>query len=240
MTFRTDQNRSEEDKSVASVDAWNKRLISVITDCEDDVRRYRNIIESIKGIRECNASLLASCMNDKRAHQHLILFTTLHIVEVRFQKACSAVGIASAGLLNAASRLHRHIDLIAAMMQAMFSQLEQETLPSQVAWDYGGSVLARLLDHRLRIAIDDVLVSLQTQFSCTLITVLMAAIEPAMKSVQDRLSLRPELPLDMRAFAGARLAFKCINNHSAIMALDDLATDISQIFKIPRTICLSA
>jgi hypothetical protein len=54
------------------------------------------------------------------------------------------------------------------------------------------------------------------------------------------ISLQPELPLDVKAFAGAMLGLKCNCNRGAQIELTDLASDVSQIFKIPRTICLSA
>jgi hypothetical protein len=216
------------------------RLIEVITDCEDDIRRYRDIIEQLNGERDCNIAILACCMEDQHAHRHLTLFTALHIVGLRFQKAnCSAHSV-NDKLASATAELQQHIELIAVMMRAMFNQMEQSLAPGATRWDYGESVLANLTERRLRIAIDDAIASLREQFSCTLTTVLMAAIEPAMKSVQDRLSLRPELPLDVKAFAGAMLGLKCNCSRGASISLADLASDVCQIFKIPRTICLSA
>jgi hypothetical protein len=236
--------------------AWNARLIDVITDCEDDKRRYRNIIDKINGVRECNASVLEYCMEDTHAHRHLILFTALHIVESRFQQAGNLADVDNDGLsknnpnnnnsdtntnglINAAEKLQRHIGLITLMMRAMFSQMELVLKQKPTSWNYGSSILASLIEERLRISIDDAVLLLHKKFSCTLATVLMAAIEPAMKSVQDRLSLRPELPLDIKTFAGAMLGLKCKCSHGASVDLVDLASDISQIFRIPRTICRS-
>ncbi|HEY4072069.1 MAG TPA: hypothetical protein VGM52_03100 [Herbaspirillum sp.] len=219
--------------------AWDIRLIDVITNCEDDIKRYRDVIEQINGARDCNASILVCCMKNEHAQRHLALFTALHIVGLRFQKAnCSAAQPVNEGLASATASLQQHIKLIAIMMRGLFSQMEQSLTPNGAGWDYGASILARLIERRLRIAIDNAIASLQEQFSCTLITVLMAAIEPAMKSVQDRLSLQPELPLDVKAFAGAMLGLKSNCNHGAQIELIDLASDVSQIFKIPRTICL--
>jgi hypothetical protein len=221
--------------------AWDIRLIDVITDCEDDIKRYRDVIEKINGARDCNASILRCCMENEHAQRHLTLFTALHIVELRFQKAnCSTAQVANESLANTTENLRHHIQLIAAMMRGLFSQLEQSLAPNASSWNYGSSILAQLIERRLRIAIDHAISSLREQFSCTLITVLMAAIEPAMKSVQDRLSLQPELPLDIKAFAGAMLGLKCNCRHGAWIELKDLASDVSQILKIPRTICLSA
>jgi hypothetical protein len=229
--------------------AWNARLIDVITDCEDDRRRYRNMIEKINGIRDSNAPVLEYCMEDVDAHRHLTLFTALHIVELRFQQAgdlaevdnsrLSRDSLNSHNLINAAGKLRQHIGLVTLMLRAMFSQMELVLMQKPTSWNYGSSLLASLIEQRLRISIDDAVLLLHKKFSCTLATVLMAAIEPAMKSVQDRLSLRPELPLDVKTFAGAMLGLKCKCSHGASIDLGDLASDISQIFKIPRTICWS-
>lgn len=223
-----------------SLSAWNTRLIDVIIDCEDDIKRYRNIIEKINGVRDCNTSILACCMQNDSAYRHLTLFTGLHLVGLRFEQACESVGAGNHSLVRATETLRQHIELVGVMMQAMFRQIEQGLIIAATHWDYGSSLLAQLMERRLRIAIDDVISSLHAQFACTLTTALMAAIEPAMKSVQDRLSLRPELPLDIKAFAGAMLGLKCKGGNGAQMGLADLASDISQILKIPRTICSCA
>jgi hypothetical protein len=220
--------------------AWEMRLIDVITDCEDDIRRYRNMIEHLNGARDCNIRILACCMENQHAHRHLTLFTALHIVGLRFQKANGSAHPVNENLASATAELQQHIELIAVMMRAMLNQMEQSLASGAIPWDYGDSVLATLTERRLRIAIDDAIASLREQFACTLTTVLMAAIEPAMKSVQDRLSLRPEQPLDVKAFAGALLGLKCNGTHGAPISLNDLASDVCQIFKIPRTICLLA
>ncbi|MDB5774969.1 MAG: hypothetical protein JWP38_1102 [Herbaspirillum sp.] len=220
--------------------AWDARLIEVITDCEDDIRRYRNMIEQVNGVSDCNASILERCMENDSMHRHLTLFTALHIVGLRFDRACESSVTVNDKLLCAAAQLRRHVELIGVMMQAMIRQVEQRLKCPAAQWDYQNSLLAYLMQRRLQLAIDEATVSLHEQFSCTLITVLMNEIEPAMKSVQDRLSLRPELPLDVKAFAGTMLGLKCNCHHGAPIVLADLASDISRIFKIPRTICLSA
>jgi hypothetical protein len=219
--------------------AWNARLIDVITDCEDDTKRYLEVIEKINGIRDCNAAVLAHCMENSPAHRHLALLTALHIVELRFQQAGCSSQPGDGHLENAAGKLRRHINLISLMMRAMLNQTELALAKSIQLWDYGNSLLASLIEHRLRIALEDAISLLHKQFSCSLATVLMAAIEPAMKSVQDRLSLRPDLPLDVKAFAGAMLGLKCNYSPGARVVLADLASDVSQIFRIPRTICWS-
>jgi hypothetical protein len=218
---------------------WNARLIDVITDCEDDTKRYLDVIEKINGVRDSNASVLAHCMEDAHAHRHLALLAALHIVESRFHHAGGSSEPCDDRLTDAVGKLQRHIELISLMMRAMLSQTELALGKNIQLWDYGNSLLASLVEHRLQIAIEDTVVLLHNQFSCTLATVLMAAIEPAMKSVQDRLSLRPELPLDMKAFAGAMLGLKCNCSYGARIVLADLASDVSQIFRIPRTICWS-
>jgi hypothetical protein len=218
---------------------WNARLIDVITDCEDDTRRYLDLIEKINGIHDSNASVLAHCMEDAHAHRHLALLAALHIVESRFHQAGCSAKPCDDRLIDASEKMRRHIDLISLMMRAMLSQTELALGKNIQLWDYGNSLLASLVEHRLQIAIEDTVALLHKQFSCTLATVLMAAIEPAMKSVQDRLSLQPELPLDMKAFAGAMLGLKCNCNYGARIVLADLASDVSQIFRIPRTICWS-
>ena len=224
---------------------WNSRLIEVITDCEDDTRRYLDVIEKINGEREKNAAVLTHCMEDVHAHRHLALLTALHIVEARFHQAG---GSGQPGkpdqsngdaLADAARKLQRHIGLIGLMMRSMLSQTELALEKNIQLWDYGNSLLSSLVERRLQMAIEEAIALLHEHFSCTLATVLMAAIEPAMKSVQDRLSLRPDLPLDMKAFAGSLLGLKCNFNHGAQIPLNDLASDVSQIFKIPRTICWS-
>jgi hypothetical protein len=243
MKKHTSQARpdgEDADDSDGRISAWNARLIDVITDCEDDVRRYRDTIERINGVRACNMSVLDRCMKNADAHRHLALFTALRIIEMRFRQACSSAAAEEDGPASAATQLMQHIELIGLMMRAMLSQMEQAMVQGSEPWDYGNSLLSHLVERRLRIAIDDAVTSLHKQFSCTLITVLMTAIEPAMKSVQDRLSLRPELPLDVKAFAGAMLGLKCNCRYGAPFNLTDLASDVSQIFKIPRTICLSA
>jgi hypothetical protein len=220
--------------------AWNTRLIEVITDCEDDIKRYRDIIEEINGVRDWNRATLACCMQNELAHRHLTLFTALRIVGARFDSACESAGAGNHSLARATVEIRQHIRSLSVMMRAMFKRMEQGLIQSSRCWDYSGSLLARLTERRLRAAMDDAIPSLQEQFSCTLATTLMAAIEPAMKSVQDRLSLRPELPLNMKAFAGTMLGLKCSGGNGASVGLTDLASDISQILKIPRTICLSA
>ncbi|RXZ38797.1 hypothetical protein D9O50_04670 [Oxalobacteraceae bacterium CAVE-383] len=223
----------------SGLSAWNARLIDVITDCEDDARRYLDVIEKINGVRKSNALVLRYCMDDTHAHRHMALLAALHIAESRFHQAGHSAKPGDGGLAEAAGKLQRHIGLISLMMRAMLSQTELALENNIQLWDYGNSLLASLIEHRLKIAIDEAVALLHEQFSCTLATVLMAAIEPAMKSVQDRLSLRPDLPLDMKAFAGAMLGLKCSGNYGAQIVLADLASDVSQIFRIPRTICWS-
>lgn len=237
-----DGNVAFEDEGLSP---WNARLIDVITDCEDDTRRYLDVIEKINGVREKNPAVLAYCMEDKHAHRHLALLTALHIVESRFHQAGGAGKPGTSDTKNsdrlaeAAGKLQRHIGLISLMMRAMLSQTELALEKNIQLWDYGNSLLSSLIEHRLQIAIEEAIALLHEHFSCSLATVLMAAIEPAMKSVQDRLSLRPDLPLDMKAFAGSLLGLKCNCNYGAQIILADLASDVSQIFKIPRTICWS-
>jgi hypothetical protein len=227
------------DNTEGRLSAWNARLIDVITDCEDDARRYLSVIEKINGARDSNASVLAHCMEDAHAHRHLALLTALHIAKSRFHQAVCAAQPGDDRLADAAGKLQQHIGLISLMMRAMLSQTELALEKNIHIWDYGNSLLASLIEHRLQIAIEDAVALLHKQFSCTLATVLMAAIEPAMKSVQDRLSLQPDLPLDVKAFAGALLGLKCNCSYGTRIVLADLASDVSQIFRIPRTICWS-
>jgi hypothetical protein len=218
---------------------WNTRLIDVITDCEDDVRRYSVIIERIRGVHKCNVHVLSFCMENADAHRHLAVLTAMEIVDARLRNA-GFCGDAARGKPDSDVRaLRAHIRLIHAMMLAILDQLAAALDEHETAWHYSDSLLAKLLNEQMCIAMREAIAVLHQKFSCTLVTAVMAAIEPAMKCVQDRLSLRPELPLNRKAFAGSLLSLKSSYLHGEAFTLEDLAADLSQLFKIPRTICLS-
>lgn len=230
---------------------WDARLIDVIMHCEDDVARYARLIDMAESGRLAAAHVLERCLENPCAHRHLALLTALHLVRERFDRAarqsadCAmpcgpAVDVLA---LETASRISgKHIVLLEAMIHTMFCHIARPAGPAGSTWCYDASMLARLTERRFVIAFEHAVSTLHRQFSCSLGTTLIAAVEPAMKAAQDKLTLRPALPLNVKAFAGSLLVVKHQQAHrpDAPVRLAELAADISQILRLPRTICLSA
>lgn len=231
--------------------AWDARLIDVIMHCEDDVARYASLIDRAGSDRLTAAPVLERCLENPCAHRHLALLTALHLVRERFDRAsrqpagfvmpCGpAVDVLA---LETASRISgKHIVLLEAMMYTLFRHIARPAGSAGAAWRYDASMLARLTERRFVVAFEYALSALHRQFSCSIGTTLIAAVEPAMKAAQDKLTLRPALPLNVKAFAGSLLVVKHQQAHrpDAPVHLAELAADISQILRLPRTICLSA